>query len=265
MNATGPPDRAAPVCYVYGVVPAGTAEPRDVEGVGDPPSPVTLVRHRRIAAVVSEIDGGRPLGTPEDLLGHARVLDSLAAARTPVLPLRFGAVLSGVDAVADGLLEPHEQRFLAALEDLSGLAQFTVRGTYRQDGVLREILAERADIARLREDVAGLPEDAGGNQRIQLGELVSQELTARAQADTEHLMEALGPLAAKASHSAATPDQPVHASFLVADDRWKEFEHATEDLAAAWRGRIDVRLLGPLAPYDFASGIVDAPGQESWD
>ncbi|MEU6239013.1 GvpL/GvpF family gas vesicle protein, partial [Kitasatospora sp. NPDC047058] len=199
MNATVPPDRAAPACYVYGVVPAGTAEPYDVEGVGDPPSQVTLVRHRGIAAVVSEVDGDRPLGTPKDLIGHARVLDSLAAARTPVLPMRFGAVLSGVEAVADGLLEPQEQQFLAALENLSGLAQFTVRGTYRQEGVLREIVAEREDIARLRDGIAALPADTGRNRRIQLGELVSQELTARAQADTEHLMRALAPLAAQAS------------------------------------------------------------------
>ncbi|WP_030234883.1 GvpL/GvpF family gas vesicle protein [Streptomyces sp. NRRL S-350] len=263
MNAT--PPAPATACYVYGVVPAGTPAPGDVEGVGDPPSPVTLVGYGRLAAVVSEIDPDRPLGTPRDLRGHARVLDVLAAARTAVLPFRFGSVVRDAAAVADELLAPHEQRFLAALQDLDGLAQFTVRGTYRQDEVLREIVDERADIARLREQIAALPEDAARYRRIQLGELVSQELTVRGQSDTEHLVRSLAPLAAETSHSDASPDEAVRAAFLVRHDRRKEFERVVEDLAAAWSERIELRLLGPLAPYDFASQIVDARGQEPWD
>ncbi|MCC9307826.1 GvpL/GvpF family gas vesicle protein [Kitasatospora sp. RB6PN24] len=269
MNATALPEPVTLGCYVYGVVPIGTREPNDVEGIGDPPAPVTLVRHREIAAVVSEVDTGRPLGAPGDLLGHARVLDSLAAANVPVLPFRFGAVVRDVEAVADDLLAPQERQFADALEDLTDLAQFTVRGTYREDRVLRDILAERADIARLREQVAGLPEDAARYQQIQLGELISQELTARGQADTARLLDVLAPLAARAFHADATADQPLYASFLVPHDRWKGFEHATEDLAADWGAWMELRMLGPLAPYDFASQLVDADvdaeGDGSWD
>jgi hypothetical protein len=264
MDVTNAPPPAAPACYVYGIVPADTDEPPDVEGVGDPAAPVLLVRHHRLAAVVSEIDPSRPLGTPGDLLGHARVLDSLAAARTAVLPFRFGAVVRDIEAVTDDLLAPQEEPFLAALGDLTDLAQFTVRGTYRQERVLREIIDGRQDIARLRERIATLPADATHYERIQLGELVAQELTARGRADAEHLLEVLSPLAAAASGPQGTSDQPVNAAFLVPYDRWKEFEHAVNDLAAAWNGRLDLRLLGPLAPYDFASGMVDATGAEPW-
>ncbi|RKE17531.1 GvpL/GvpF family gas vesicle protein [Streptomyces sp. TLI_171] len=252
-------------CYVYGVVPASTREPENVAGVGDPPSPVTLVRHRGVAAVVSDIDPARPLGTPGDLLGHARVLDALAAGHTPVLPFRFGAVVRDPAAVADDLLAPQEQRFQAALEDLAGLAQFTVRAVHRQDRLLREIVEQRPDIAELREQVAALPEDASRHQQIRLGELVADELLARARADADQLVADLGPLAVATAGTEVAADQPVGVSFLVAADRWDEFEQAAGRLGAAWDGRIDLRLLGPLAPYDFASQLVDAQGRGSWD
>jgi hypothetical protein len=33
-------------------------------------------------------------------------------------------------------------------------------------------------------------------------------------------------------------------------------EQAIEDLARGWDGRIEVRLLGPMAAYDFAGTLV---------
>ncbi|GLW72857.1 hypothetical protein Kpho02_51560 [Kitasatospora phosalacinea] len=262
MSSTLPSDSA---CYVYGIVPADATAPEGVVGVGDLPGPVVPVRHRELAALVSEIDPRRPLGTPQDLIGHARVLDAVAAAGTPVLPFRFGAVVRDATAVTDELLAPQQERFLTALEGLEGLAQFTVRGTYRQDRVLREILDQRPDVARLREEIATLSEDASRYQRIRLGELVSEELTARAQADADELAAQLGPLAAATARGDSSADQPVNASFLVAEDGREEFERAADGLAATWEGRIDLRLLGPLAPYDFASQLVDAQGRGSWD
>jgi len=262
MSGTPAPDAA---CYVYGVVPADAPAPEDVVGVGDPSAPVVPVRHGGLAALVSEIDVRRPLGTPRDLIGHARVLDAVAAGRTPVLPFRFGAVVRDAAAVTDELLAPQEQRFLAALEDLDGLAQFTARGTYRQDRVLREIVRHRPDIARLREEVADLPEEAARPRRIRLGELVAEALTARGRTDTDHLVAELGQLAAATARAESTAEQPVTVSFLVDADRWAEFERAADVLAADWDGRVDFRLLGPLAPYDFAPQVVDGQGRGSWD
>ncbi|PYC87598.1 gas vesicle protein [Streptomyces tateyamensis] len=266
MTDTDSPAPDGSACYVYGVVPAEAHAPRGVEGVGDPPSPVALVRHRQVAAVVSEIDLGRPLGTPGDLLAHSRVLDSLAAHRTAVLPFRFGALVRDRESVTAELLAPQQERFLAGLGDLAGHAQFSVRGSYRQDRVLRAIVDERPDIARLRDQVAALPEDAARLQRIQLGELVSQELTTLGAQDAELLMRTLAPLAARASSADATADRPVNASFLVPHSGWQEFERAAEELAADWDGWLELRLLGPLAPYDFASQVVDVQeGGPPWD
>ncbi|MEU9044308.1 MULTISPECIES: GvpL/GvpF family gas vesicle protein [unclassified Kitasatospora] len=264
MNGRAPADERA--CYVYGIVPAG-ADPSGLEGIGDPPVPVTLVRHRGIAALVSDVVTDRPLGTAADLRGHARVLDTVAA-HAAVLPLRFGAVVRDVSAVADDLLAPHEEEFLRALEGLRDTAQFTLRAIYQQDRILRTVLTDREDIARLREEVTALPEEAAYYDRVRLGEMIANEIAAHREADTAIALERLAPLAAAVNASPAADgsgDQAVSASFLVAKTDWDAFEAAAEDLARDWAGYITTRLLGPLAPYDFATDAVAeaAPAEEA--
>jgi len=48
----------------------------------------------------------------------------------------------------------------------------------------------------------------------------------------------------------------VHVAFLVEADGESEMERAIEDLARDWEGRVDVRLLGPMAAYDFVGSAL---------
>ena len=74
--------------HVYGIVPGDVEVVADVRGVGDPPGRVQLVRHRGLAALVSEVGLDHPLGTPDDLQAHQQLLDAVVA-QVPVLPLRL--------------------------------------------------------------------------------------------------------------------------------------------------------------------------------
>lgn len=259
MNTSTPPtaENGQHACYVYGVVPATVPAPADVPGVGTPSAPIALVRHGRVAALVSEIDARAALGTPDDLLAHARLLDTMAAESTPVLPFRFGGVVRDRQAVVDELLGPAEGTFAAALGELDGLVQFTVRGDYRQERVLTEILRERPDIARLREETRELPADAGHPRQIQLGEMVAQEIAARREADGLALLDRLAPLAAATAGGSLSEEQAIDLSFLVQGSGRRAFEAEADKVAHDWADRIDLRLLGPLAPYDFAAAVVE--------
>jgi hypothetical protein len=55
-------------------------------------------------------------------------------------------------------------------------------------------------------------------------------------------------------HEGAGVDHLLEAAFLVDDDRRNRFEDALESVAEAMHERAAVRLLGPLAPYDFVAG-----------
>lgn len=237
--------------YVYGIVDAATPLPADLPTVGDAQSEVRAVPYGRISALTSELRLTRPLGTRDDLVAHETVLDAVAATAT-VLPVRFGGVLTDVDGLTTELLSEHHDRFSAALSELAGLVQFTVRGRYVDEAHLREIVIDNAEVAELRAALRKLPEDAGYFERIRLGELVHQAVVEKRAADTVALLEALQPyVAASARRDLDGQDDAVDVALLVAREHVPQFEQALEEFGARRRGRVQLRLTGPMAPYDF--------------
>jgi Gas vesicle synthesis protein GvpL/GvpF len=232
-------------CYVYGVVPAGTRLPDELSGE------VSLLAHGDVAAAVSEVRTDRPLGGREDLMAHDHVVESLAAGTT-VVPLRFGAVMTGPGAVVDELLAPHHDWFVRVIGDLDERLQFTVVGTYVRDTVLREVLAEEPEVIRLRESLRELPEDSAYHERIRMGELVVRALDRKREEDGAALAEALAPYAvAVARRDPSGEDAAADVAFLVEPAKRKRFDQAVDELGERWAGRVRLRVLGPLAPYDF--------------
>ena len=129
----------------------------------------------------------------------------------PVVPLRFGTVFTGKDSVADELLAPRHDEFATALEQLEGRVQFIVKGHY----------VEETPTARREEDTRALQQAMNG---ISVDSVVREPAHERG---------------------------AVHVAFLVDLDEEPEVERVIEDLAGEWEGRIEVRLLGPMAAYDF--------------
>lgn len=238
--------------YVYGILHGPASLPEDLPAVGDAGVDVWLATHDTLSALVSELHISRPLGTREDLLAHERVLDSMAE-HTTVLPMRFGAVVRDADAVVGELLKPHREHFGFVLSELDGMVQFTVRGRYVDEAHLREVVADQPEVRELRESLQGVAEDAGHAERVRLGELVSNAVTQKRQTDAEALAEVVAPyVAASTAHEVGGQDDAVHVAFLVDRRRRRdEFERAVDELGQRWVNRIQLRLLGPLAPYDF--------------
>lgn len=235
--------------YVYGILPGDVELTEEVRGIGD--REVRLVRDGDLAALVSEVELLGPLGTAEDLEAHKDILDSVAAG-APVLPLRFGAVVTSEDAVISELLDPHRDEFAAALDELEGRTEYMVKGQYVESAILTEILSTDSEAGQLGEQIRGQDADATREERIRLGEIISNAIAAKREDDTQLLVSRL------ADHSVASvvrePTdelEAVHVAFLVDEDEEDEFVQAAEDLEADWEERAELRILGPMAPYDF--------------
>jgi hypothetical protein len=238
-------------CYVYGIVPADVEIDEEASGVGDPPGHVELVRRGTIAAMVSDVRVDRPLNRPQDLLAYEQLLDQTAT-EVPVIPLRYGAVLTDRQAVEEELLADHHDEFAQALSNLEHCAEFVVRGRYVEEAVLAEVLSEYPEAAQLREQIQGMPVDASREHRIQLGEFLYQAITAKREADTRRVLDALAPHCEHTVERMATHEEDAaHVAVLARTDRQQEIEKALAELAEEWSGRVDLRLLGPMAPYDF--------------
>jgi hypothetical protein len=243
--------------YVYGILPGDVALEEPTTGVGDPPMPVRLVRYRDIAALISDVDVTRPLGTPEDLLVHEALLDA-SAADAPVLPMRFGSLVANEDIVTSELLAPHYDEFAAALQRLEGYAEYIIRGRYVQDAIVREILAEDPEAAALTAQALAEGEGLGEEQialrdrQVLLGEVIGERLSDKRAQDTRRLGEELaGWMSASVVRPPADEFEAVHTAFLIKADASDRLLDAVQRLSADWDGRVELRVLGPVAAYDF--------------
>ncbi len=237
--------------YVYGILPSDIELEPGGTGVGDPPGEIRVVRHGDLAALVSDVDLNQPLGRPEDLLTHEDLLDS-SAAEVPVLPLRFGSVAASDEAVAAELLAARHDEFARALRRLDGHAEYVVRGRYDRDAILREVLADSPRAERLCEQVQGTGPDSFPDLRMELAEIVFDAIAGKREQDTRAAGDAAAGLVAESAvRQPAHELDAVYIAFLVAADKAGELEQALTRLAHGWRGRVELRLIGPFAPYDF--------------
>lgn len=237
--------------YVYGILPPDIELTGEQAGVGDPPGLIRLIHACQLAALVSDVDLAGPLGTPGDLRAHQEILDQCAAA-LPMLPMRFGAVLASDDAVASELLEPHKEEFAAALDGLEGRAQYVVKGRYDEDIILAEVLADSPQAERLRSAIADADPVATRDARIALGELISLAIAARREADTRALGDRMDGFCAASLVREPTHElDAVHVAFLLDEEQASRQEEIVAALADHWDGRVQLRVLGPMAAYDF--------------
>jgi hypothetical protein len=237
--------------YVYGIVPGDVEVEKSAQGICDPPAPVDVVHEGDIAALVSVISTDCALGTPEDLQAHAKLLDGTARI-APVLPLRFGAVMTDQDAVAEELLRDHHDEFAEALKALEGQAEYIVKGRYDDQAFLTRLLSESDEARQLADDIRDKSEDAARNSRIALGELIANAIEAMRNADTNTVIDEVEGIA-----SQVNPREPTHewdaaqVAVLCEVERQAELEEVVHRMNENASGLMKLRLLGPVAAYDF--------------
>lgn len=239
--------------YVYGIVLADcelASETRGIQG-----QEVRKASSGRVAAVLSDLEPTDMLGSPEDLLAHTSVLDSIIAT-DPVLPLAFGTVVTGDTEVDSEVIEPLEERYFEGLMRLGGQAQYSLRVRFERDVVLREIVEEDAEAADLRAAIAGTTEDATRPQRIRLGEIVVKALERKSPSESAPILHKLEQVVTEASvREGRQADDVLDVAVLVDHSMVAEFESVVEELAQEKHERMAFRLVGPQAPYDFVPEV----------
>lgn len=234
--------------YVYAITTAShPLRLDDMGGVGEPPTALYTIGDDTLRAVVSDAPEDLAAGR-RDLEAHHTVQERLWADGT-TLPLSFGFVAQDEETVRAVLREQGEQ-FAGALDELSGRVEFNVKAVQDEDGLLREVLTASERARRLNEATR----DGGGTyeDRLELGQLVAQEVQARQQSLAAEIVEALRPLARSEQLSPPSQQYFLNASFLVDDDRTEEFTRTGTALAERYADVAELRVRGPLPPYSFA-------------
>ena len=133
-----------------------------------------------------------------------------------------------------------------------------VKGRYVEKTILQEVITENARASELRDATRDKPEDATREARMAFGELVGNAIAANAMKTPERRSRrrqgGRGSQRPRTEHE----EDAVDAALLVEVSREDELEQVVDALAQHWEGLVDMRLLGPMAPYDFV--VTQQPG-----
>jgi hypothetical protein len=241
--------------YVYGIVPSDVELP-PLRGLDD--VELDLVALDDLAVVVSRFALDRPPGRKAELVAHSRVVDALAEAGA-VVPVQFGSVVEHDSAAVEELLAGVADVARAGLARVRGKVQMNLRVSYVEERVLEEVVRENPRIAELRHRTRGLPEGSVHPDLIELGELVSAAVAGKSEEDAELVVEAVsGHPVETVERQGGGLDHVIDLALLVPSDVVDDLVQTLEDHAEQTHERLRWRLVGPVAPYDFA-------GDVSWD
>ncbi len=234
--------------YVYGIVESKSRAPSE-RGIAD--APLRLVEGDGSAALVSEIDGDHVRLGRDAVLRHARVLEQ-ALESGPVLPMRFGVVMSGPEEVQTRLLEEHSEELRAQLAEFAGKVEIRIRAVYDEEALMHDVVRGNPEIASLRNTVRAGSDDATYYERIRLGELVATAVERRRERDAADIVDALATAALAVEVGELSHERlVVQASFLVDRDRLATFDKVLDDIAGGYGGGIRFKYTGPLPPHSF--------------
>jgi len=246
--------------YLYGIVrwPLTGGAKSLGAGVGDPPGPVRAVRAGELAALVSdvfpaEMEAQGVRGMRRDMKAHSLLLSAVAA-KTTVLPVRFGVVLPDERSMVERILLPRRVELLEYLDHLEGANEVTFRATYVEQQILREVLQARPELASRRAPTArrsGL--SASAESQIELGRQVAMAIQEEREHDANELLQTLKPAAKDVRIGKPQTDLMVlNASFLVERAKLAAFDRLLERINASKGSRMTFDCVGPLPPFSFA-------------
>lgn len=233
--------------YVYGITDGSRDKlPDGMDGVGDPPLPVRILRAGDLAAVVSDApEGLRP--KRKDLLAHQNVLAEFGSGGC-VLPMRFGSIAPDDDTVTNVLAERAEH-YKERLRALDGKVEYNVKATHDEEAVLHRVMAENPE---LRAQTEANRQAGGGSyeEKLRLGEMVVAAVKAREAADAAEVQRDLAAVSAAVSAGPESTGWLANVSFLVDRDAADTFLASVEQVRTS-HPHLELRVNGPLPPYSF--------------
>ncbi|WEV78834.1 GvpL/GvpF family gas vesicle protein [Janibacter cremeus] len=234
--------------YAYGIVPSSRTDlPETGMGFDEP----HLAAVGPVAVVGEWVDLQANLAKKRHLTAHTDLLNRLAQ-NGPVLPLQFGSILADDGQAVVDLFGADPGWYADRLAELEGLSQYVLRAQYDLDETLAQLVDSDPEIAHLRERTRGRPEEERHDERVRLGELVSQAMEARRGRDAEWVRSRIEPyVAAVAPRDVGGLDGLAELALALSTDQLADFEAAAEELAEQAHPWARVSLVGPMAMYDF--------------
>lgn len=229
-----------------------------IDGGGD----VYTVAEGDLAVVTSGVTPGCLQGLSRAeavryLGAHQRVLETVQR-DFPILPVKFGTTLPDEPRLR-ALLRQGGDLFRATLAEYAGKEQHEVVVLWDVAQVFQAISADEQILA-LKQQIAALPPEESKQGRVLLGQVVHQALQERRAVIAQKVLAALDSLATDCIANPLMDDSMVcNVALLINSAQSVELDDRLNALDAHFGGKLQIRCVGPLPPYSFATLEVQRP------
>ena len=171
----------------------------------------------------------------------------------PVIPVKFGTLLEGDEAVIH-ILKRGKDEIVQSLTEMENKIELDVVALWPDlNAVLAEI-GQTEEIKALKETAAAESEGNGLAIRIQAGKQVKALLEQKRESLQSVILPPLLSIAEKhCIHSLMDDGMIMNAAFLIRKENASRLEGIVSGLDHRYEDRINFRIIGPLPPYSFRS------------
>ena len=246
--------------YLYCIIPCSDNRTFDADVIGNGGGVVHTVPHNGLAAVVSDSPVTQYESTRRNMMAHEKAIERVMKEFT-LLPVRFGTITDSPSPIQDiqKLLGSRFEEFQKLLKDMEDKVELGLKAFWRDEkAIFEEIVAENADIRRLRNSLSGKSPEATHFDRVRLGEMVKEALNRKRAKEAAKILLPLRRIAHSVRENEALGDRMVvNAAFLVNKSKEPEFDDAVSRLEEQFSERVAFKYIGLAPPYNFVNIVVD--------
>jgi hypothetical protein len=237
--------------YVYCIIEETDPKTFGKLGIGGRGDEVYTIHHGNLAAVVSDTPLVVYDPTRENALRHEQVNEMVMNDYT-VIPMSFGTVFKRTDDVI-AFIDGTSDALMDVLQKMRDKIELGLKVNWEREAIIHEIETENEEIGRLKEEI-NRSSSSTYFARMQLGRLVEQALTNRADAFVSEVYDHLRDTAVASRANKPIGDKMIlNAAFLVEREKAEKFDSKVQEIARKYEGKLAFRYTGPWPPYNFVN------------
>jgi len=241
--------------YLYAIIPAGGAG-AGMGRIGIADSEVYTLVDGDLAAVVSDVPDQRLRPERRHLAAHHAVHKGLMAGVGALLPMSFGVVADSPGAIRR-IMALNREAFAAQLRRVEGKVEMTLKVQWDVPSIFEYFVRTHPELRMLRDRLFGGGHQPAEDDKIELGRLFDRTLSEDRAADTQRVVEVLGPLCAEIHENPQRSEREVmELACLVPRDGQDRFQQGIFDAAKQFDDNYSFDYSGPWPPYNFVDVVL---------
>jgi hypothetical protein len=235
--------------YLYAIVPGPLDRHFDLAGIDG--AAVYTIYNGKVAAVVSDVGNGKIRPERRHLAAQQAVLKGLLASTDALLPMAFGIIADGPNAIQK-ILSRNHKAFLQQLQRVAGMVEMGLRVSWDVPNIFEYFVNTHEELRAARDRFLGPYQNPSQEDKIELGRLFDRLLNEDREAYTEKVMENLSPYCREIKENKCRHEGEVMSlACLVPRSAQERFEGGVFEAAKLFDNNFTFDYNGPWAPHNF--------------